>query len=270
MTWLENLPDAPYTARFHKEAVEQIIQCVEDGVYCALLGPRLSGKTVLLRYVEQTLAEGLGWTCVYIDLMSIKASSQQGFFADLMQQIEEHVCNLAGRSISVPSEHEISSAMFRGFLVECVDGLGHDLVLIIEHLESLPVDLIQALLTSLRAAYMDQQTLERRVTVVISGALSLATLTVGESSPFRGIARRVFIGDLSEFDSQALIMEYLDLGGIIATTQAKRRLLSASSGDPYLIRKLCQRSTQLVQESLSVQRLRTSSLSIVNLRIETF
>ena len=260
MTWLDSLPDAPATARFHREAVEQIIQCVEDGVYCALLGPRLSGKTVLLRYIEQTLAKRLGWTCVYIDLMSIRASSQQGFFADLMHQIEGQVCDLAGRPISVPSEFEISSAMFRGFLGDCVGGLGHDLVLIIEHLESLPVDLVQALLTSLRAAYMDQQTLDQRAIVVISGALSLATLTVGESSPFRGIARRVFIGDLSEVDSQALITEYLELGGVSATSQAQRRLLTATRGDPYLIRKLCQHSSQLVRESLSVQRLRARTV----------
>jgi hypothetical protein len=49
-------------------AAEQIIQCVEDRVYCALLGPRLSGKTVLLNYIESNLARLLGWTCVYIDL----------------------------------------------------------------------------------------------------------------------------------------------------------------------------------------------------------
>jgi hypothetical protein len=40
--------------------------------------------------------------------------------------------------------------------------------------------------------------------------LSLATLTVGESSPFRGIARRVFVGDLSDEASQTLILELLN------------------------------------------------------------
>ncbi len=260
MTLLDSLPDAPATARFHRNAVEQIIQCVEDGVYCAILGPRLSGKTVLLRYVQQTLADRLGWVCVYIDLMSIRASSQQGFFADLMHQIEDHVCDLAGRDVLISSDQEISSAMFRGFLGECVVGLGHDLVLIIEHLESLPVDLVQALLTSLRAAYMDQQLMEQRVTVVVSGALSLATLTVGESSPFRGIARRVFIGDLSEADSQALIHEYLEKDGVTATINAQSLLFSATRGDPYLIRKLCQQGSQYVRESLSDRRLKARTV----------
>ena len=93
--------------------------------------------------------------------------------------------------------------------------------MIIEHLESLPTDLAQALLTSLRAAYMDQQTMDNQAIVIVSGALSLANLTVGESSPFRGIARRVFIGDLSEPDSQALLGEFLSehhIGAVSLTT----------------------------------------------------
>ena len=132
--------------------------------------------------------------------------------------------------------------MFRGFLSDAVTQLGQDLVLIIEHLEAVPTDLVQALLTSLRAAYMDQQTQDNRVMVVVSGALSLATLTVGESSPFRGIARRVFVGDLTESESEALIAEELADRGITPKEQALRRLLAASSGDPYLIRQLCQQA----------------------------
>ena len=58
--------EAPTTARYHRQAVEQILQCVEDGVYCAVLGPRLSGKTVLLRFVERLLAESFGYTTIYI------------------------------------------------------------------------------------------------------------------------------------------------------------------------------------------------------------
>jgi hypothetical protein len=92
---------------------------------------------------------------------------------------------------------------------------------------------------------MDQQTHEHRVIVVISGALSLATLTVGESSPFRGIARRVFVGDLSQSQSESLIAEQLARKGITASKRARRRLLRATQGDPYLIRRLCQRCLEM-------------------------
>ncbi|MEJ2301787.1 MAG: hypothetical protein P8Y14_09705, partial [Anaerolineales bacterium] len=134
--------------------------------------------------------------------------------------------------------------------------------MIIDPLEALPTDLVQALLTSLRAAYMDQQTREHQVTVVVSGALSLATLAVGESSPFRGIARRVFVGDLSLDDSQELILELLAESGISATKPAVQKLLLATSGDVFLIRTISRSCAELVQ-SRSSERLRSRHVNRV-------
>ena len=247
MSILDSLPDAPAIARYNRDAVQEIIQCVQEGTYCAVLGPRLSGKTVLLRYVEQTLARSLGWTCFYLDLYAMRASTLQGFFADLIGLTAERFNEMEGSAqpIPVPEASQASSAVFRAFLADAVVSLQRDLVLIIEHLEAVPTDLVQALLTSLRAAYMDQQMHEHRVIVVVSGALSLATLAVGESSPFRGIARRVFVGDLSESQSESLIAEQLSREGITASKRARRRLLRATQGDPYLIRRLCRRCLEM-------------------------
>jgi Stage II sporulation protein E (SpoIIE) len=252
--------DAPTIARYHRDAVEQIIQSVEERVYCAVLGPRLSGKTMLLRYIERNMARLLGWTCVYIDLMEIRATTQQAFFADLINLTAQRLNVLSGHNIPVPEEHEASSAVFRAFLLDSLETLGHDLVLLIDPLEALPTDLVQALLTSLRAAYMDQQMMETQVAVVVSGALSLATLTVGESSPFRGIARRVFVGDISDYDSRTLILEFLIQGGINATNPAVDKLQMATSGDIYLIRKISQRSLELVR-SRTANRLRSRDVN---------
>ncbi|MGD8623328.1 MAG: SpoIIE family protein phosphatase [Anaerolineae bacterium] len=238
--------EAPTLARYYGSVIDQIVDCLQEGTYCALLGPRLSGKTHLLRYVDQFLAEAMGWTCVYIDLYAIKAFTLQGFFADLIDVTAGRIGERTGRPPLRPETSTASSAVFRGFLTEVVDQLGRDLVLIIEHLEAVPTDLVQALLTSLRAAYMDQQTMDSRVLVVVSGALSLATLTVGESSPFRGIARRVFVGDLSPEESDTLIAEQLAAQGISPSKKAMRRLLRAASGDPYLIRSICQRAIEAV------------------------
>ncbi len=244
MTAPHAAPELLATVRFNRDAIEQIVQCVQDGVYCAVLGPRLSGKTELLRYVERTLSEPLGWTCIYLDLYDVRASTLHGFFADLIRHTVALVSQRTGRDLPTPEAGTASSAVFRGFLADAVAALERDLVLIVEHLEAVPTDLVQALLTSLRAAFMDQQTREYRVLVVISGALSLATLAVGESSPFRGIARRIFVGDLSKQESRALIAEQLAAQGISASKRARRRLLRAARGDPYLIRQLCQRCAE--------------------------
>ena len=260
MLELEAALDAPATARYHREAIEQIVQCVEERIYCALLGPRLCGKTLLLRYIEGNLAKLLGWTCVYLDLLAIRATTQQAFFNDLIHLTARRIAEETGKQVPVPEAQAASSAVFRGFLASCLEVIGGDLVLIFDPLEALPTDLVQALLTSLRAAYMDQQTLDRQVTVVVSGALSLATLTVGESSPFRGIARRIFVGDLSTEDSQELLLEVLEAGGVSATRPAFEKLLLATSGDIYLIHHIGQRCAELAQ-TRSPRRLRSGAVT---------
>jgi hypothetical protein len=262
MIGFDPILDGPTTARYHREAIEQITQCVEERVYCALLGPRLCGKTLLLRFIEQNLAHLLGWSCVYIDLHQIRATTQQVFFADLIRVTAEHLATKTGRTIDFPDESLATSAVFRAFLSESLGSLESDLLLIFDPLEALPTDLVQALLTSLRAAYMDQQMEANQLTVVVSGALSLATMTVGESSPFRGIARRVFIGDLSESDSETLILDFLRQDGISATSPAIQKLVSATSGDVYLIRQISQRCSERMSLRPS-NRLRSRDIDLI-------
>lgn len=262
MTAFDPVLDGPTTAGYHREAIEQITQCVEERVYCALLGPRLCGKTLLLRFIEQDLAQLLGWTCVYIDLHNIRTTTQQVFFADLIRMTAQQLTEKTGRTLALPDENLASSAGYRAFLSDSLETLGCDLLLMFDPLEALPTDLVQALLTSLRAAYMDQQMMDIQLTVVVSGALSLATSTVGESSPFRGIARRVFIGDLSESDSETLILDFLREDGINATNPAIQKLVSATSGDVYLIRQITQYCSERVRSRTS-SRLRSRDVDLI-------
>ncbi len=261
----KDLREVPSTVRYHQETINQIIQSVEEGTYCAVLGPRLCGKTLLLRYLEQNIAVLHGWTCAFIDLEGFRATTQQAFFADLINLTAESLTDLTGKSFSIPDESDASSVVFRAFLTECLDVVGHDLVLIFDPLEALPTDLVQGLLTSLRAAYMDQQNMDIQLTVIVSGALSLATLTVGKSSPLGGIARRVFVDDLTRDNSETLIQENLSQNNIPATRPAIGRLLQATSGDIFLIRKLTQCCIDLVQ-SRQNRQLRTRDVNYITNR----
>ena len=247
MIGFEEVEDAPLTARFHREALEQIVQSVEERVYCAVLGPRLCGKTLLLHYIEKNLAPLLGWTCFFVNLVDLRLTTQGAFFADLIRLTAQRLTALTGSPLPVPEESVASSAVFRAFLSESLETIQRDVVIIFDPLDALPTDLVQALLTSLRASYMDQQMLEHQVTVIVSGALSLATLAVGESSPFRGICRRVFVGDLSKSASQALIQELFAEEVISTTNSAVQKLLEAASGDVFLMRKISQLCSQLVR-----------------------
>lgn len=234
-------PERAALAIHNAELVDRVMECVQEGTYCAILGPLLSGKTESLRYVQHVLERSLGCNCVYINLYDVRASTLRAFFGDLMALTAQAVARDAGMELAVVGEEFVSGAAFRAFLAEAVAALGCDLMLVLDHLEAPPTDLVQALLTSLRAAYMDQLSGDHRVIAIVSGALGLASLTVGESSPFRGIARRVFVGDLTPEESAALIDSQIAGGGVAASDRARRMLLRAACGDPYLIRQLCER-----------------------------
>ena len=84
---------------FTARRVEQIVQWVEERVYCAVLGPRLCGKTLLLRYIERNLAPLLGWTCVYINLVDLRLTTQRAFFADLIRLTAQRLTALTGKPL---------------------------------------------------------------------------------------------------------------------------------------------------------------------------
>jgi serine phosphatase RsbU (regulator of sigma subunit) len=199
--------------------------------------------------VEELLVERVRWPCVYLDLYELEASTQRGFFAALAGLIAQHITERTARPMPTLDPLGASSAAFRSFLIDAVSGLGRDLVLIVDHLEAVPNDLIQALLTSLRAAYMEQQMLDHKLMVVASGALSLATVTVGESSPFRGIAQRVFVGGLSESESQAFLGEQIEADWIEVSDGARHHLFHAARGDPALLGRLYRDAAQLARHT---------------------
>jgi serine phosphatase RsbU (regulator of sigma subunit) len=244
-----SLSQNPTLLRRDLDVASRVVRHIQEGSYCALLGPRYSGKTGMVRAVEELLLEQMGWPCVYLDLYELEVSTQRGFFAALAGLTAERIAGWTRHKVPALDPFGASSVAFRGFLTDAVVELGRDLVLILDHLEALPHDLVQALLTSLRAAYMEQQTLDYRLMVVASGALSLATVTVGESSPFRGIAQRIFIGGLSESESQAFIGEQIEAESIQVSDRAQHYLFQAARGDPTLLARLYHGAVQLARDT---------------------
>ena len=233
--------------RHQREAVQQILESIDEGSYVTLLGPHFSGKTLLVQAVAEVLERRSYPPCVYVDLSRLAASTVRGFFGDLARVTTQRLSETTRLDLAVAEGVSATSADYRSLLVGAVAQLDDDLVLLLDHLESLPTDLAQALLTSLRAAYMEQSTLHSRLLVVTSGALSFAGLTLGESSPFRGIARRVYVRDLSEQESEALIAEEIEAEQVPATQRARHRLLHATQGDPTLIRHITRDAIRAAQ-----------------------
>lgn len=245
----ETIPPLLNLSQHYRDAAAQVLRCVRQGTYCALIGPRFSGKSELMTTVKQTLMQDPTWLCVDLDLRNVEAPTQTDFFANLMGTMARVMKERTGCESAWQDDSSASSVVFRAFLLNCVSDLKRDLVLMIEHLEAMPNDLVQALLTSLRAAFMDQQSDEHRLVVVVSGALSLARRTVGESSPLRGIADRILVGELSEEESAALVAGQVSAAQIRISSAAGTWLLRAGRGDPALITWLCERCIRIAQEA---------------------
>lgn len=249
MSEMLGLPPLLSVSRHYRDAADELMQCIQQGTYCALIGPRFSGKSELLHSVWHLLTQDQTWACLLLDMQDVESSTQTGFFATLIGITAERMKQLTGCELSPVAEQAASSAAFRAFLSACVTRLERDLVLMIDNLEAIPNDLVQALLTSLRAAYMDQQGSDYRVVAVVSGALSLATRTVGESSPLRGIIEQVLVGELSESESATLADRHLSGVEVAVSLAARECLARYARGDPALINWVCERCVQITHDS---------------------
>jgi serine phosphatase RsbU (regulator of sigma subunit)/type II secretory pathway predicted ATPase ExeA len=262
MTYPVQISELLSVSAGHRRAVQQIIDSARRGQCCALLGPRLSGTTELLQCVEAELAQDPICACIHVDLKEIEASTQRAFFASLASKTSRHIAERLGHELVVPFAEVASGVEFRGFLKDCAAQLTRDLVIIVDNLHHMPNDLIQALLTSLRAAYMDQASSGPLVVPVICGALSLAALTVGESSPFANVARVVFISGLSDSESEALIRSCTASATINVSAGAYASLLRATRGDPRLIERVC-RACMRIAGGTESRRLTASTVKRV-------
>src|SRR6186713_3144464 len=98
MTTSDPLSSSPILWEHNREYADKIIQCVEEGVYCALLGPRFWGKSNLLRYVEQWMQEH-SLPYVHINLFEVQSPTQSDFFSSLAGTIAVDVSKFSRRVI---------------------------------------------------------------------------------------------------------------------------------------------------------------------------
>jgi signal transduction histidine kinase len=216
--------------------IEQVVDNLRNHEYTVVLGPRFHEKTRLLHDVEATVDNEPGMVATYVDLRQARTDTESSFYTSFAQLIANQLPYLPRTSLD---EDIARTRDFQNFLSSCLDaGKGH-LVLLIDHLQILPQDMIHSLLKALRAVYMERNAAHyRQLGVVITGSVSLAELSQGPSSPFN-IARPVVLLPLTLEQSEALARETVNAYGKAISDHALEQILAWTAGDCYLLPYLC-------------------------------
>ncbi len=226
----------------------QVLASIEKGECSALLGPRYAGKSAVLEAVKRHLPRDI--SRLSIDLCELEQASQERLFADIAKRITNYTRQFVGPDADIAPPSTSHSTFLREVIDQSIDRMQRDLLLIIDHLEKVSEDLLRELMRTLRASYTERQRKEHRLIIVVSGALSLAQLTLGPTSPFRNILRTILIGDLTHEESRQLIQSSLEAEGIDSSKSARKKLLEAAQGDPYLINLICEKCAEVKPKRL--------------------
>lgn len=219
----------------HNHLIQSILARIRSLDYVVLLGPPRHEKTRLLHDVLHEVSTGGLAEGIYVDLWQARSDDELTFFASLAKLMSE----APGISLPAPPARGLSSRDFQNHLLACLQQRTQHLVLLIDHLQSIPQDLVHSLLVSLRSAYNEQLTqFSPRLVVVVTGGMNLVGLSTGPTSPFN-IAKPILVPSLTDAQSRELATATLTAYGAHASDHALDKLLEWASGDCYLLPQLC-------------------------------
>ncbi|MGB2774226.1 MAG: GAF domain-containing protein [Anaerolineae bacterium] len=219
----------------HNHLIQSILARIRSLDYVVLLGPPRHEKTRLLHDVLHEVSTGGLAEGIYVDLWQARSDDELTFFASLAKLMSE----APGISLPAPPARGLSSRDFQNHLLACLQQRTQHLVLLIDHLQSIPQDLVHSLLVSLRSAYNEQVTqFSPRLVVVVTGGMNLVGLSTGPTSPFN-IAKPILVPSLTDAQSRELATAALTAYGAHASDHALDKLLEWASGDCYLLPQLC-------------------------------
>ncbi len=225
--------------------IRAVVRHLQAHECVTLIGPPFSEKSRLLDDVAAALqAPGLHRP-FYLDLWLTNSQDESTFFASLGQIIGQALGEDAA-----PREPVTTPREFQNFLLACAERQPAHLVLLVDHLQALPYDLVHSFLVALRAAYMEMAVdAPHQLAAVVTGGMNLVGLSAGTTSPFN-IAKPVIAAPLDDEQSVALAEATFDAGGWRTSRAALARVVEWAGGDRYLLPRLCVEGAELVKSRL--------------------
>lgn len=232
----------------NEAAIKEIVGNVRRGHYCTILGARYCQKSQLLRDVKERLEATGDEICVLLDLNPYGDWADSDVLREIAREVDRCVRGKTGGDFLPSPDEVVDEQSLTRFFAGCAHALKSDPVLLIDHLEDVRLGPLHSLLRALRSVHMEARRDDPcHLGVVVASSLIVSGLLLGETSPFN-IAQLTLVRDLSRDESMQLIRSVLGQGEAEITPEGAERLLSAASGDRYLLQQLCTRCLQCAGE----------------------
>lgn len=230
--------DAQLDGRIYIErtrTMNKLIENIEKGSYVAIIGPSFSGKTTLLRNIQNSYPHPY---YLYFDMQTFSSLEPEIFYRQMMTAFIENIpSNLKKNSLNNFKTFDIQNE-FVAFLKQFKPKKEAKIVLLIDNIERFPFH--SSFLKVFRFIFSERDRYPslKKYTLVISGKFEPTTLITGPTSPFN-IVEKIYLEDLTEEESRQLIEISISNLGISIEPQAKNVIYEQTSGHPQLLQHLC-------------------------------
>ena len=221
-----------------------IVRDIVRSGFVAVLGPRRIGKTTLLNEVYSQW-KTMGGDCRLIDLAQSVPSFNTNFSntelsvhsIGFAQACWDTVLGVLSSSPRRKPCYDLGE--FHRFLLRIIPNLAPQTLLILDHIDSLPLDLVRDLLITLRALYQELSNNEQatHLRILLAGSASLAQLTSGPTSPLLNIVRIHRINDLDETAAYNLLQRGLTKHGFVVNDEILAPAVDFFGGDRELLQR---------------------------------
>ena len=232
-----------------RKELEDIRKEVRDS-YIALFSPRQTGKTTLLRQLQEEL-HGKGYGVVYISLEGLEELDEPDFYGYLCQKIESGLKGILNTGdINTATNTTDFTENYLKAISKGTPLQTRNVVLMLDEVGGVPEAIHSKFFRGIRRIYTESKVsigegrIYRKLRFVFAGAFDLIKIYSGLTSPPANICKFISLDDFSSKQVESLVDKLVNLSDESKQTLAEA-IYDCAAGHPYLTQKLC----SLVEES---------------------
>jgi tRNA A-37 threonylcarbamoyl transferase component Bud32 len=218
-----------------REESDRVINGIGEGKFWAIMGPRQIGKSTFLRQLENIMTTH--FYCLSFSFETFPPG-EENFYQWLIQQFCHQI---PSEPVKDTREVEQFASHFKFYyFLEKFEPKERNkkIILFFDEIERIPS--VKNFLHLWRQVFHERNRIQglHRYNIVITGASDLLALTAGPNSPFN-IAEKLYLRDFSYRETTKLIDEPFTRLGISIDKNARKEIISQTSGHPQLTQQAC-------------------------------